>query len=119
MHRQGLGGRHGETTKSKAFNNRHHKCERVDAMKRGIWTSHGPGGTVDNPTEPKVEMYLQCSYKTCLWIDWRTVHGLLCHLTRVHGQPKGGIVSRERALDRYGVPVSEIQEYEQLHGPYR
>jgi hypothetical protein len=47
-------------TQSDAFNNRHHKCERVDALNRRIWTSYGPGGTADNPTGPKVEIYLRC-----------------------------------------------------------
>jgi hypothetical protein len=104
-------------TQSEAFNNRHHKCERVDALNRGIWTSYGPGGTVENPTGPKVEMYLRCSHEACLRIDWRTVHGLQCHIVKNHEQPKGTIGSLEKALDRYGVPVSEIEEYERLHGP--
>jgi hypothetical protein len=104
-------------TQSEAFNNRHHKCERVDALNRGIWTSYGPGGTADNPTGPKVEMYLRCSHENCLRIDWRTVHGLQCHIVKNHEQPKGTIGSLEKALDRYGVPVSEVEEYEKLHGP--
>ena len=104
-------------TQSEAFNNRHHKCERVDALNRGIWTSYGPGGTVDNPTGPKVEMYLRCSHENCLRIDWRTVHGLQCHIVKNHEQPKGTIGSLEKALDKYGVPVSEIEEYEKVHGP--
>jgi hypothetical protein len=104
-------------TQSEAFNNRHHKCERVDALNRGIWTSYGPGGTVDNPAGPKVEMYLRCSHENCMRIDWRTVHGLQCHIVKNHEQPKGTIGSLEKALDRYGVPVSEIEEYERLHGP--
>lgn len=104
-------------TQSEAFNNRHHKCERVDALNRGIWTSYGPGGTVDHPTGPKVEMYLRCSHENCMRIDWRTVHGLQCHIVKNHEQPKGTIGSLEKALDKYGVPVSQIEEYERMHGP--
>ena len=104
-------------TQSEAFNNRHHKCERVDALNRGIWTSHGQGGTAENPTGPKVQMYLRCSHENCLRIDWRTVHGLQCHIVKNHEQPKGTIGSLEKALDRYGVPVSEVEEYERVHGP--
>jgi hypothetical protein len=66
---------------------------------------------------PKVEMYLRCSHENCMRIDWRTVHGLQCHIVKNHEQPKGTIGSLEKALDRYGVPVSEIEEYERLHGP--
>jgi len=104
-------------TQSEAFNNRHHNCERLDVLNRGIWTSYGPGGTADNPTGPKVEMYLRCSHENCLRIDWRTVFGLQCHIVKNHKQPKGTIGSLEKALDRYGVPVSEIWEYERIHGP--
>ena len=103
-------------TQSEAFNNRHHKCERVDPLNRGIWTSYGQGGTAENPTGPKVEMYLRCSHENCLRIDWRTVHGLQCHIVKNHEQPKGTIGSLEKALDRYGVPVSEVEEYERIHG---
>jgi hypothetical protein len=104
-------------TLSESFYNRYHKCERVDALNRGIWTSYGPGGTADNPTGPKVEMYLRCSHENCLRMDWRTVHGLQCHIVKNHEQPKGTIGSLEKALDRYGVPVSDIYEYERIDGP--
>jgi hypothetical protein len=50
-------------------------------------------------------------------IDWRTVHGLQCHIVKNHEQPKGTIGSLEKALDKYGVPVSQIEEYERMHGP--
>jgi hypothetical protein len=62
-------------------------------------------------------MYLRCSHENCLRIDWRTVHGLQCHIVKNHEQPKGTIGSLEKALDKYGVPVSEVEEYEKLHGP--
>jgi hypothetical protein len=62
-------------------------------------------------------MYLRCSHENCLRIDWRTVHGLQCHIVKNHEQPKGTIGSLEKALDKYGVPVSEIEEYERMHGP--
>jgi hypothetical protein len=62
-------------------------------------------------------MYLRCSHENCLRIDWRTVHGLQCHIVKNHEQPKGTIGSLEKALDKYGVPVSEIEEYEKVHGP--
>jgi hypothetical protein len=62
-------------------------------------------------------MYLRCSHENCLRIDWRTVHGLQCHIVKNHEQPKGTIGSLEKALDKYGVPVSEIEEYERVHGP--
>ena len=35
---------------SEAFANRHHHCERVDSLNRGIWTSYGPLGTQEQPT---------------------------------------------------------------------
>jgi hypothetical protein len=101
---------------SEAFANRHHHCERVDDQNRGIWTSHGPGGTQEHPTGPPVEMYLRCNHDNCRRIDWRTVHGLQCHIVKSHEQPKGTIGSLEKALDRYGVPVREIEEYEKEHG---
>ena len=38
---------------SEAFANRHHHCERVDGLNRGIWTYHGPNlGTAEHPTGP-------------------------------------------------------------------
>ncbi|ETN43271.1 uncharacterized protein HMPREF1541_02430 [Cyphellophora europaea CBS 101466] len=101
---------------SEAFANRHHHCERVDDLNRGIWTSHGPGGTQEHPTGPPVEMYLRCNHDNCRRIDWRTVHGLQCHIVKSHEQPKGTIGSLEKALDRYGVPVKEVEEYEKEHG---
>jgi hypothetical protein len=101
---------------SEAFANRHHHCERVDSLNRGIWTSHGPGGTQENPTGPPVEMYLRCNHDDCRRIDWRTVHGLQCHIVKNHEQPKGTIGSLEKALDRYGVPIREVEEYEREHG---
>ena len=101
---------------SEAFANRHHHCERVDGLNRGIWTSFGPGGTQDRPTGPTEEMYLRCNHDDCRRIDWRTVHGLQCHIVKNHEQPKGTIGSLEKALDRYGVPIREVEEYEREHG---
>ena len=102
---------------SEAFANRHHHCERTDGLNRGIWTYHGPNlGTAEHPTGPPVEMYLRCNHEDCRRIDWRTVHGLQCHIVKNHEQPKGTIGSLEKALDRYGVPVSEVEEYEREHG---
>lgn len=101
---------------SEAFANRHHHCERVDSLNRGIWTAFGPGGTQDRPTGPAEEMYLRCNHDDCRRIDWRTVHGLQCHIVKNHEQPKGTIGSLEKALDRYGVPIREVEEYEREHG---
>ncbi|EXJ54765.1 hypothetical protein A1O7_10106 [Cladophialophora yegresii CBS 114405] len=101
---------------SEAFANRHHHCERVDGLNRGIWTSYGIGGTADNPTGPAVEMYLRCNHDGCARIDWRTVHGLQCHIVKNHEQPKGTIGSLEKALERYGVPVKEVEDFEREHG---
>jgi hypothetical protein len=101
---------------SEAFANRHHHCERVDDLNRGIWTSYGPGGTQENPTGPPIPMYLRCNHDDCRRIDWRTVHGLQCHIVKSHEQPKGTIGSLEKALDKYGVPVREVEEYERQHG---
>ncbi|EXJ77257.1 hypothetical protein A1O3_10415 [Capronia epimyces CBS 606.96] len=101
---------------SEAFANRHHHCERVDSLNRGIWTSYGVGGTKDNPTGPAVEMYLRCNHDGCSRIDWRTVHGLQCHIVKNHVQPKGTIGSLDKALEKYGIPVKEIEEYERTHG---
>lgn len=101
---------------SEAFANRHHHCERVDSLNRGIWTSYGIGGTKDNPTGPAVEMYLRCNHDGCSRIDWRTVHGLQCHIVKNHLQPKGTIGSLDRALEKYGVPVKEVEDYERIHG---
>ncbi|KIW62202.1 hypothetical protein, variant [Phialophora macrospora] len=101
---------------SEAFANRHHHCERVDGLNRGIWTSYGIGGTADNPTGPAVEMYLRCNHDGCARIDWRTVHGLQCHIVKNHEQPKGTIGSLEKALERYGVPVREVEDFEREHG---
>ena len=101
---------------SEAFANRHHHCERVDGFNRGIWTSFGPAGTQEHPTRPPVEMYLRCNHDNCRRIDWRTVHGLQCHIVKNHEQPKGTIGSLDKALDRYGVPIAEVEEYEREHG---
>ena len=68
------------------------------------------------PTGPPVKMYLRCNHDDCQRIDWRTVHGLQCHIVKNHEQPKGTIGSLEKALDRYGVPVSEVEDYERDHG---
>ena len=101
---------------SEAFANRHHHCERVDSLNRGIWTSYGREGSRDNPTGPATEMYLRCNHDNCNRIDWRTVHGLQCHIVKNHDQPKGTIGSLEKALDKYGVPVKEVEEYERERG---
>ncbi|KIX05531.1 uncharacterized protein Z518_06403 [Rhinocladiella mackenziei CBS 650.93] len=101
---------------SEAFANRHHHCERVDSLNRGIWTSYGVGGTQENPTGPAVEMYLRCNHDGCSRIDWRTVHGLQCHIVKNHDQPKGTIGSLDKALEKYGVPVKEVEDYEREHG---
>ncbi|KIX94557.1 uncharacterized protein Z520_09603 [Fonsecaea multimorphosa CBS 102226] len=101
---------------SEAFANRHHHCERVDTLNRGIWTSYGPGGTAEHPTGPAVEMYLRCNHDGCSRIDWRTVHGLQCHIVKNHDQPKGTIGSLDKALERYGVPVKEVEDFEFHNG---
>lgn len=101
---------------SEAFANRHHHCERVDSLNRGIWTSYGPGGTAENPTGAAVEMYLRCNHDNCSRIDWRTVHGLQCHIVKNHAQPKGTIGSLDKAIERYGIPVKEVEDYEREHG---
>ncbi|KAK5086362.1 hypothetical protein LTR05_003530 [Lithohypha guttulata] len=100
---------------SEAFANRHHHCERIDSLNRGIWTWYGPGGK-DHPTEPSTEMYLRCNHDGCRRIDWRTVHGLQCHIVKNHEQPKGTIGSLEKALAAYGVPVKEVEEAEERDG---
>ena len=61
-------------------------------------------------------MYLRCNHDNCRRIDWRTVHGLQCHIVKSHEQPKGTIGSLEKALDRYGVPVKEVEDYENEYG---
>lgn len=101
---------------SEAFANRHHHCERTDSINRGIWTWYGPGGTQDRPTAQPTEMYLKCNHESCGRIDWRTVHGLQCHIVKNHEQPKGTIGSLEKALAAYGVPVREIEEIEKRDG---
>ncbi|KIV97682.1 hypothetical protein, variant 2 [Exophiala mesophila] len=101
---------------SEAFANRHHHCERVDVLNRGIWTSYGVGGTQENPTGPPTEMYLRCNHDGCSRIDWRTVHGLQCHIVKNHEQPKGTIGSLDKALEKYGVPVKEVEKHESEHG---
>ena len=104
------------STQLKAFNNRHHTCERIDVLNRGIWTFYGPGGTENHPTGPPVEMYLRCSHDDCRRMDWTTVHGFQCHIVRLHKIPRGTI-NIEKALDAYGVPISEVEEHEKAHGP--
>jgi hypothetical protein len=64
----------------------------------------------------KKEMYLRCNHDGCLRIDWKTVHGLQCHIVKNHGIPKGTIGSLELALEKYGVEVQEIEEHEKKHG---
>ncbi len=49
-------------------------------------------------------------------IDWKTVHGLQCHIVKNHGIPKGTIGSLELALEKYGVPVQDIEDHEKKHG---
>lgn len=74
-------------------------------------------GSKDHPTAPPTEMYLVCNHDGCRRIDWRTVHGLQCHIVKNHEQPKGTIGSLEKALAAYGVPVREIENHEREHGP--
>jgi hypothetical protein len=64
----------------------------------------------------KKEMYLRCNHDDCMRIDWKTVHGLQCHIVKNHGIPKGTIGSLELALEKYGVEVQEIEEHEKKHG---
>lgn len=117
-----LGGKRKASTthpysQSEAFANRHHHCERTDELDRGIWTYFGPGGTKEAPTVAgKKEMYLRCNHDDCMRIDWKTVHGLQCHIVKNHGIPKGTIGSLELALERYGVPVQDIEDHEKKHG---
>jgi hypothetical protein len=73
-------------------------------------------GSQDVPTGPAIEMYLRCNHDDCKRIDWRTVHGLQCHIVKNHGQPKGTIGSLEKALAIYGVPLSQVVEYERANG---
>lgn len=101
---------------SEAFANRHHHCERTDTINRGIWTWYGHGGTADRPTAQSTEMYLRCNHDGCGRIDWRTVHGLQCHIVKNHEQPKGTIGSLEKALERYGVPVRDVEALEEREG---
>lgn len=104
-------------SQSEAFANRHHHCERVDELDRGIWTYFGPGGTKEAPTVAgKKEMYLRCDHDGCMRLDWKTVHGLQCHIVKSHGVTKGTIGSLELALERYGVEVQEVEEHEKKHG---
>jgi hypothetical protein len=104
-------------SQSEAFANRHHHCERTDELDRGIWTYFGPGGTKEAPTVAgKKEMYLRCDHDDCMRIDWKTVHGLQCHIVKNHGIPKGTIGSLELALEKYGVEVQEIEDHEKKHG---
>lgn len=100
---------------SEAFANRHHHCEKTDGLNRGIWTWYGPGGK-DHPTEPPTEMYLRCNHDGCRRIDWRTVHGLQCHIVKNHEIPKGTIGSLEKALAAYGVPVKDVEAFEEING---
>ena len=117
-----LGGKRKASTthpysQSEAFANRHHHCERTDELDRGIWMYFGPGGTKEAPTVAgKKEMYLRCSHDDCMRIDWKTVHGLQCHIVKNHGIPKGTIGSLELALEKYGVEVQEVEEHEKKHG---
>jgi hypothetical protein len=104
-------------SQSEAFANRHHHCERTDELDRGIWTYFGPGGTKEAPTVAgKKEMYLRCDHDDCMRLDWKTVHGLQCHIVKNHGVAKGTIGSLELALERYGVEVQEVEQHEKKHG---
>lgn len=117
-----LGGKRKASTthpysQSEAFANRHHHCERTDELDRGIWTYFGPGGTKEAPTVAgKKEMYLRCNHDDCMRIDWKTVHGLQCHIVKNHGISKGTIGSLELAIEKYGVEAQEIEDYEKKHG---
>jgi hypothetical protein len=64
----------------------------------------------------KKEMYLRCDHDDCMRLDWKTVHGLQCHIVKNHGVAKGTIGSLELALERYGVEVQEVEEHEKKHG---
>jgi hypothetical protein len=104
-------------SQSEAFANRHQHCDRTDELDRGIWTYFGPGGTKEAPTVAgKKEMYLRCDHNDCMRLDWKTIHGLQCHIVKNHGVAKGTIGSLELALGRYGVEVQEVEEHEKKHG---
>jgi hypothetical protein len=64
----------------------------------------------------KKEMYLKCNHDGCMRLDWKTVHGLQCHIVKSHGVPKGTISSLDRALETYGVETQEVEEHEKKHG---
>ena len=104
-------------SQSEAFANRHQHCDRTDELDRGIWTYFGPGGTKEAPTVAgKKEMYLRCDHDDCMRLNWKTIHGLQCHIVKNHGVPKGTIGSLELALGRYGVEVQGVEEHEKRHG---
>jgi hypothetical protein len=104
-------------SQSEAFANRHHHCDRTDELDRGIWTYFGSGGTREAPTVAgKKEMYLKCTHDGCMRLDWKTVHGLQCHIVKSHGVQKGTISSLDLALDKYGVDAQEVEEHEKKHG---
>lgn len=101
---------------SETFAKRHHHCERIDSLNRGIWTWYGHTGTRDHPTTVPTEMYLRCHHDDCGRIDWRSIHGLKRHIVTNHEQPKGTIGSLEKALEKYGVPVKYIEAIEKRDG---
>ncbi|ERF69034.1 hypothetical protein EPUS_08384 [Endocarpon pusillum Z07020] len=103
-------------SRSETFANRYHYCERTDELDRGIWTYFGPGGTKEAPTVAGKEMYLRCNHDDCMRIDWKTVQGLKSHIVKHHGIPRGTIDSLELALEKYGVPVQDIEDHEKKHG---
>jgi hypothetical protein len=49
-------------------------------------------------------------------MDWRTVNALQNHIVKIHEQPKGTISGLKKALDRYGVLVSEVEANEKERG---
>jgi hypothetical protein len=87
------------------YDSKHNQCDLFDGLGRGIWTS-----------DDGVDMYLRCNHDGCRRMDWRTVHSLQCHIVKIHKQPKGTIGSLQMLLDRYGVPVSEVENCEKNYG---
>ena len=79
---------------TEAWAKRHRRCLREDDQGRGIWL---------HPVQD-VEMSVRCNH--CDRMDFKTVHSFLCHMVKIHGEPRKFVTGLEAVLDRYGVEVN-------------
>jgi hypothetical protein len=83
-------------------------CEAVDNYGCGMWRRGRDDGA---GTHSSHQVYILCHHGQCGRMNWKTIHGFRCHITRCHKEARSpGTV--DKILQRYGVPVAAVQNPE-------